>query len=89
MTEYLSIETIFTEWEDGDGIGWDASAEWLEEHDWNNTHTLKRDIEQNGITTPVLLGDDGRVWDGHHRIYCAWVLGIKMIPVTYASDLGD
>lgn len=33
---------------------------------------------------PILLGDDGRVWDGHHRIVAAWMLGQDKVLV----DLG-
>lgn len=30
---------------------------------------------------PVTLGDDGRVWDGHHRIVAAIALGIDKMTV--------
>ena len=33
---------------------------------------------------PVLLGSDGRVWDGHHRIYLAATLGIPALWVRLA-----
>lgn len=32
---------------------------------------------------PVLLGNDGRVWDGHHRLLAAVALGLEDIPVEY------
>jgi len=83
--EYRSIETVIEEWADGDEIGWDAEFEWLEKYDAPRLASLRRDIAANGIREPVLLGTDGRVWDGHHRIYCAHVLGINMIPTTLGS----
>jgi hypothetical protein len=42
---------------------------------------LQADLAANGITTPVHIGSDGRLWDGHHRITVAHRLGIGYIPV--------
>lgn len=42
---------------------------------------LEAHLAEHGITEPVLLGSDGRVWDGHHRIVAARRLGIEVIPV--------
>lgn len=47
---------------------------------------LLADIEKHGVNTPVLLGDDGRIWDGHHRISAAVHLGHESIPVEYAKE---
>jgi len=30
---------------------------------------------------PILLGNDGRIWDGHHRICIAIELGIERVMV--------
>lgn len=46
--------------------------------------SLEADIALNGIRHPVLLGDDGRVWDGHHRIAAAMRLRCP-VPVKFAS----
>ena len=46
---------------------------------------LETQIRRNGIWPPILLGDDGRVWDGHHRIVAAWRLGIVEVPVEYGT----
>ena len=37
--------------------------------------------EVGRIEQPVCLGDDGRVWDGHHRIVAARRLGFAEVPV--------
>lgn len=50
------------------------------------TLALMDDILANGITTPIHIGDDGRLWDGHHRIAVAIALGIDSIPV-YSENL--
>jgi hypothetical protein len=42
---------------------------------------LEAHVAKHGITQPVCLGPDGRVWDGHHRIVAARRLGIDTIPV--------
>lgn len=39
-------------------------------------------------TGGVVLGDDGRVGDGHHRIVAARRLGIQMIPVESSVEAG-
>jgi hypothetical protein len=85
VCEYRSIETILTEWRDGNETGWDEEFEWLEENHVDKLTALLEDIKQNGIREPILLGTDGRVWDGHHRIYCASILGIRMIPTERAD----
>lgn len=33
------------------------------------------------VPSPISLGSDGRVWDGHHRIIAARRLGFATIPV--------
>lgn len=42
---------------------------------------LEQYISEHGITQGVLLGNDGRVWDGHHRIVAARRLGIESVPL--------
>lgn len=43
--------------------------------------TLEQQIRADGITVPVLIGSDGRLWDGHHRLRIAVRLGIPYVPV--------
>jgi ParB-like chromosome segregation protein Spo0J len=44
-----------------------------------NAKELEDDIKLNGIKEPVLLGFDGKVWDGQLRTLIALKLGIKEI----------
>jgi ParB-like chromosome segregation protein Spo0J len=44
--------------------------------------SLVADISANGVREPILLGDDGRVWDGHHRICAAIELNLTELPVA-------
>lgn len=45
--------------------------------------SLQENISIHGIHTPVHLGNDGRVWDGHHRIVAAKRLDVP-VPVVFA-----
>lgn len=47
---------------------------------------LERHIADNGWTMiggGIVLGTDGRVWDGHHRIVAARRLGIWAVPLEH------
>ncbi|MGW4493811.1 hypothetical protein [Streptomyces sp. NPDC004376] len=68
-----------------------GSEDWSWEEEWadlDQRHAdtgylakLEQQIRENGITMPVLIGNDGRLWDGHHRLRIAVRLGIGYIPV--------
>jgi hypothetical protein len=34
---------------------------------------------------PIKLGDDGRLWDGHHRLLAAHALRMEKVPVHYGK----
>lgn len=38
------------------------------------------------IKEPILLGDDGRVWDGHHRVCAAMYIGESSVPVEWIDE---
>lgn len=68
-----------------------GSQDWTWDEEWadlDRRHAetgyldkLTEDIRTNGITMPVLIGTDGRLWDGHHRLRIAVRLGIGYVPV--------
>jgi len=68
-----------------------GSQDWTWDEEWadlDQRHaetgyliTLEQQIRENGITMPVLIGSDGRLWDGHHRLRIAVRLGIGYVPV--------
>ena len=74
---------------DGDDLGWDAEFEFLRVHHEARVQTLAALIVADGITNPILLGHDGRVWDGHHRLYVAKALGLTHVPASLAPVEGD
>ncbi|WP_045562678.1 ParB N-terminal domain-containing protein [Streptomyces sp. FxanaA7] len=68
-----------------------GSQDWPWEEEWADLarrhaktgylDRLEEKIRENGITMPVLIGSDGRLWDGHHRVCIAVRLGIGYVPV--------
>jgi hypothetical protein len=68
-----------------------GSRDWTWEEEWadlDQRHaetgylaTLEQQIREKGITLPVLIGSDGRLWDGHHRLRIAFRIGIEYVPV--------
>jgi hypothetical protein len=86
----LPTAAILDRWRPGSG-DWDWPAEWAELAQGDAGMKLAGligDIAANGIKVPVLLGDDGRVWDGHNRLMVARLLGIEDLAVTYGHG-GD
>lgn len=65
---------------------------WYKEYDklirQTDTQKLLARIRNEGIREPILLGTDGRVWDGHHRIVIAMHLGMDSVPVEFAGEEG-
>lgn len=52
---------------------------------------LAMDIARNGIREPVEIHHgERRVWNGHHRIVIAWIIGLRDVPIVDAtySDTG-
>lgn len=76
-----------------------GSQDWSWEEEWasldrrhaqtNYLATLEQQIRENGITLPILIGSDGRLWDGHHRLRIAVRLGIEYIPVEVTPTIGE
>jgi hypothetical protein len=62
---------------------WTWDEEWadLDHYRAKELADLETQIKVNGITEPVLIGSDGRLWDGHHRLRLAVRLGIGYVPV--------
>ena len=80
----MPLADVLDRWIDGEGHGWVTEAVWLLTHDRQRMNELIASIRQHGILEPILLGTDGRVWDGHHRIVVAWLLRLREVPVKYA-----
>lgn len=83
---YLTVEEVMSDYLTGDGDGWFGEFKYLREEHANKIRALTRDVLMHGMKEPILLGDDGRVWDGHNRIYVAYHMGFESIPVKYARN---
>lgn len=75
----------FTEPGDRDW-SWKSQFEWLEEHHQSALNLLMVDLSLNGQKFPLYIGDDGRLWDGHHRLWCAVHLGWPTIRVDTSCE---
>lgn len=73
----MDLATILTYWRPG-------SHDWTWREEFNDlmtrhkgvTDAVRARVESEGFgfidhVSPILLGSDGRVWDGHHRICIA------------------
>lgn len=77
MLVRMTLGDIMSGWRPG-SASWDWEAEqedlWTRHRDV--TEAVERRVLDEGVDfaddhSPVLLGNDGRVWDGHHRICIA------------------
>lgn len=85
----LALQTLLDCWRVGSG-DWTWAEELIvlrgtPDHG-SRTNALIEDIKERGIQTPILLGTDGRVWDGHHRVIAAMILGLENVPVEFAWE---
>lgn len=86
MTDTLTVDYIQEHFTPGESANsWADEFGWIIDLDNGRLGALLTDIEQNGIKVPILLGDDGRVWNGHHRLLIARILGMVQVPVTHAE----
>ena len=85
IVKRLPLANVLAEWAPGsydDRWTWDDEREWLWHCHREQMASLVADISANGVREPILLGDDGRVWDGHHRICAAIELNLTELPVA-------
>lgn len=85
ITRKVTLGYILANYTDGDGSTWEEEFSWLENnHAWQLLR-LARFSQKFGLPSPsderITLGDDGRVWDGHHRLYVASILGLDTVEV--------
>lgn len=71
----------------GDEHSWEAEIQWLWENHTAKLLGLMQDVMLNGFLEPVVLGDDGRLWDGHHRVLVALALNLDTVPAIRSTDL--
>lgn len=89
MAEYkqVRLDALLDVYSVGSG-DWSWDEEYTKLIDQPGTRKLLDRIRAEGIREPILLGTDGRVWDGHHRIIIAMHIGIDSVPVEFAGKPG-
>ena len=86
-----TLAQILTFWRPGSrGDDWTWADEYADLIHDPVTAAIRVRVENEGINfvdhlAPVLLGSDGRVWDGHHRIVIAIQLGVPSLMCEVAS----
>lgn len=80
----IPLSVITTYWVPGsyDDWSWDDETDDLLDGDMS---WLLFDIGREGVKNPILLGSDGRVWDGHHRIVAARLFGLNAVPCEFGN----
>lgn len=86
--ETMLLADVLSQYRDGDELsdGWTEEFDWLRQEHPSRLADLRDSISRDGIKFPVLLGTDGRVWDGHHRLCVAVDLALESVPVIHAQD---
>lgn len=82
----VPLDAVLAVFRDGDEIGWDVEFTELWRGDPERMEELRLSILAEGIREPILLGRDGRVWDGHHRLAVAHRIRYATVPVTFAGE---
>lgn len=81
---YMDLYTLLALYKDGDERGWSDEFADLWNRDYRAMYDLSDSVNQYGVRNPILLGNDGRVWDGHHRLAAATNTGLVTVPVEFA-----
>lgn len=84
----MSPENVIEHYKDGDEIGWPYELMWLWTEHRKQLLALMDSVLKDGFQEPIILGNDGRVWDGHHRLAVALALGMRL-PVDVVKPLED
>lgn len=69
----------------GSGLTWTHELQELWTEDRHDTLLLLQHVVGEGISEPIIIGPDGRLWDGHHRLAVALALHIT-VPARIIPD---
>ena len=71
-------------------LDWLRTHWWPADRDWDTCRAgfvnvwhyrcLVQSVRRDGLHTPVILGYNGWVWDGRHRVYAAGDVGLDIVP---------
>lgn len=80
---YSTADSVMAAVTPGDRTTWPSELRWLWTEHRDQLLALMDRVLAEGFLEPIVLGFDGRLWDGHHRLAVAKALGI-LVPVTHA-----
>lgn len=94
MAREVPLASLLTVFRPGDypERNWAQEFAWLWDNDGPRMDVITTMIQEtgfSGFSAPILLGSDGRVWDGHHRLAAAMRLGIDKVPVVFSGEEPD
>jgi hypothetical protein len=69
---------------DGDELGWPNELAHLWTHLREQVLVVMASVLERGFQAPILIGTDGRLWDGHKRVAVALALGVD-VPAIWAG----
>lgn len=86
------VSQIITFWRPG-SCDWSWAEEYADVMSQARTQPVRERVKNEGFgfvdhLAPVLLGSDGRVWDGHHRICLAIEQGVPELMVEMTEQKG-
>lgn len=80
----MPLYEVFAKYQPGSHEwGWADEFNDIAARDRDLVSALRHSIGRDGMRESVLLGDDQRVWDGHHRLLVARQLSLESVPVTF------
>lgn len=83
----MSLLELMSQWRVGSGDwSWDDEFHWLRINHGERLDLLATSLQETGQHDPIQLGSDGRVWDGHHRVCAAFLLGIPSVLVELPAE---
>lgn len=89
MSHTVPLDSLLAVVRDGDEHGWQVEFDRLWETQQGYMDMLATSVQEAGIHMPILIGSDGRVWDGHHRLAVAHKLGLSEVPIEWAGEADD
>lgn len=74
----LRAQSVMERVSPGSGLSWRDELSWLWTHDRTTMQALLDSVGAEGFRSSIILGNDGRLWDGHHRLAAALELGVPV-----------
>jgi disulfide oxidoreductase YuzD len=81
------LQDVLDNYPDKSNREWDVVFRALRVEDDEKFDNLATSIQEDGIREPIILGEDGYVWDGRSRLCVADMLAMEKVPVEFSENL--